>query len=335
MSPSSLITREFEVRNFLEDQTNLDVMTYLAEGFSFRQIADKIRKKHSYVQSKSDFLKKHAIMVFNRWNIDIQALGMVKTAEFYEYREEIKNEILGNEYKNFYLSYLVQVIMGEMKYFAMYTFPEEIRNRIGFEITNWYYTFPHFTLPFFKNGQFEKEFDKIFEEENNENTLPPRGQKIKNPDLIDIYTCRYVQLELGDINLRRYTSRMRDEIGDLVDVRYSTVLARFEKLKEKNIIYPVNPLNFKELPYVNLFFITEYDQIFRFMKTLSRLNIVVAISFTKTGKNILHLQCPYEKGSSIANALSRLDKKSQMFSITNLYVNRGLPYEYYLEKYEK
>ena len=217
MSPSSMPTTEFAVLNFLDTQVNLDVMTFLAEGLSFRQIAYKIGKKHSFVQTRSDFLRNHTMIAGGRWNVDLQALGIVKTVAFYDYKEEIKNEILGNENKNFYLSYLSQVLMGEMKYFAMYNYPEEIRDREGFEVTSWYDTFPRFKVPFFKNRQFENEFKNIFEEEDNENTLPPRGKKIKDFDLIALFICRYIQLESRDINRKRYTRRMNEEIGDLLD----------------------------------------------------------------------------------------------------------------------
>jgi hypothetical protein len=335
MSPPSVIAPEFAVQNFLDNQENLDIMTYLAEGLSFRQIAQKIGKKHSYVQTRSDFLKNNAMMTFGRWNVDVQAIGMVKTAEFCNYKEEIKNEILSDKNRNFYLSYLSQVTMGEMKYFAMYTFPEEIENRIGFEITSWYYTFPHFTRPFFKNRQFENEFERIFEKEDNESSIPPRGERIRDPDLIDIYICRYVQLELGDINLKEYTRRMKEEIGDLIDVHYSTVRTRFQRLRKKKILYPVNPLNFSEISYVNVFFLTACDQIFRFMKTLNKLNIITAISFMSDNRSILFVNCPYDKKNAIANVLSRLDRRSEMFSVTSMYVNRGLPYKYYLDKCKK
>ncbi|KYK31645.1 MAG: hypothetical protein AYK18_16315 [Theionarchaea archaeon DG-70] len=335
MNSTSVLTNEFAVLNFLNSQINLDVMTFLAKGLSFRQIARKIGKKHSFVQTRSDFLRNHAMMVFGRWNVDVQALGMVKTAEFYEYKEEIKNGLLSNETKNFYLSYLSQAIMGEMKYFAMYTYPEEVNDREGTKITSWYYTFPHFTLPFFKNGQFEEEFKKIFEEEDNENLLPPRGEKLKNPDLIDIYICRYVQLELGDVNLKRYARRMKEEIGDLVDVHYSTVRTRFQRLRKKNIIYPVNPLDLMGMSFVRIFCITTYDQVFRFMKTLNQLNIITAISFMENGNSILYIQCPYDTQNAIANILSTLDRRSKIFSVTKMHVNRGLPYKYYLRKLEK
>lgn len=331
MSPS-LIVPTFAMKNFLNDQMNLDIMTYLAKGLSLRQIGQKIGKKHSYVQTKRDFLSGNGIMTFGRWNVDVQALGMAKTAEFYDYREEIKDRVLGDKHSNFYLSYLSLVMKGEMKYFAMYTFPEEVKNREGFEITSWYYTFPHFTLPFFNNKNFENKFEEIFDEEDNNNPLPPRGKKIKNPDLIDMYICRYIQRERGDINLKRYTRRMEEEIGDIIDVRYSTVRTRFQRLKKKNIIYPTHPLNFTEISYVTFFAITAYEQVFRFMKTLNKLNIVTGTSFMKKNRNILLIHCPYDKKNAIANILGTLDRGSQMFSITNMYVNRGLPYKYYLRK---
>jgi len=332
MSPS-LIAPKFHMQNFLNKEMNLDVMTYLARGLSLRQIAQKIGKKHSYVQTKRDFLIGNGMTAFGRWNIDVQALGMVKTAEFYDYKEEIKDGILGDKHKNFYLSYLSQVMMGEMKYFAMYTFPEEVKDRKGFEVTSWYYTFPHFTLPFFKDKHFKEEFEKIFDKENNSNPLLPRGEKIKSPDLIDMYICRFIQHERGDINLKKYTRRMEEEIGDIVDVHYSTIRTRFQRLKKKSVIYPANPLNFTEISYVTFFAITAYEQVFRFMKTLNRLNIITGISFMEN-ENILLIHCPYDKKNTIANILSNLDRESQMFSITDMHVNRGLPYKYYLKKYK-
>lgn len=334
MSPrsSSVIAPQFAVQNFLNEEVNLETMTYLSLGLSYRAIAKKVGTNHSFVQDKSRFLRDYAMMVRGRWNIDVQALGMTKTVEFYDFTEESWSEIMK---RNFYLSYLSQVMMGKMKYLAMYTFPEEVRDRIGSEITSWYYTFPHFNLPFFKNGSFEKEFWRIFEEENNENPLPPRGERIKNPDLIDIYICRFVQTELEDINLRKYTRRMEEEIGDIIDVHYSTVRTKFQRLREKHVIFPSNPINLTEASYVHLFCITSYNQIFRFMKSLDRLNILVAISFMKDGRNILYIHGPYDKQNNIANILSQLDKESQMFSVTNLQVNRGLPYKHYLEENRK
>lgn len=334
MSPPSMFANEFAVLNFLDSQTNLDVMTLLARGLSFRQIAHRIEKKHSFVQTRSDFLRGHTMMAGGRWNVDLQALGIVKTAAFYDYREEIRNEILGNKHKNFYLSYLSQVLMGEMKYFAMYNYPEEIKDKEGFEITSWYYTFPQFKVPFFRNGVFESEFEEIFEEEDNENPFPPRGKKLKDFDLIDLFICRYIQLESEDVNLKRYTRRMEEEIGDLIDVKYSTVRNRFERLRKKNVIYPINPLDFVGISYVRVFCITAYDEIFRFMKTLNKLNIITAISFMED-RNMIYIQCPYDKQHAIANIMCNLDRTCQIFFVTKMYVNRGLPYKYFLKKYEK
>ena len=334
MSPrlSSVIAPQFAVQNFLSEEVNLEIMTYLSKGLSYRATAEKVGTNHSFVQDRNRFLRDHGMMVRGRWNVDVQALGMTKTVEFCDYTENNWNRIME---RNFYLSYLSQVMMGKMKYLAMYTFPEEVQNRTGSEITSWYYTFPHFTLPFFKNKNFEEEFWRIFEEEDNESPLPPRGERIKNPDLIDIYICRFIQTELEDINLREYTKRMKEEIGNIIDVHYSTVRTRFQKLREKHIIFPVNPISLTEASYVHLFCITSSNQIFRFIKSLNTLNILLAISFMKDGRNILYIHAPYDKQNNMANILGELDKEGQMFSVTNLQVNRGLPYKHYLLKYQK
>jgi len=337
MSSSNSLTLSFRMQNFLDSEINLNIMTYLSQGLSFREIGEKIGKKHSFVQTRSDFLKKHKIMTFGRWNVDSYALGMVRTAEFYDYKPEIKNEILSDKSenhnkRNFYLSYFSHVIMGKMRYFAIYAYPEEVKNRTGFEITSWYYFFPHFTLPFFRNDNFEKELENTFESENNKNPLPPRGEKIK-PDLIDIYLCRYIQMELEDVNLREYTRRMEEEIGNLVDVHYSTLRTRFQKLKEKGVIYPVNPLDFEELPFIRFYFITAYPEVFRFCKVLSRLNIITAISFMENNEYMVLVQCPYNTREAVAQFLGNLDQECQIFSTSCIESNRGLPYKYYLQKY--
>jgi len=54
---------------------------------------------------------------------------MAKTVEFYDYTEESWNKIMK---RNYYLSYLSQVMIGTMKYFAMYTFSEDVRGRLPF-----------------------------------------------------------------------------------------------------------------------------------------------------------------------------------------------------------
>ena len=324
MNPSNEDT-EAEFNKFLGSQADLDMITYLSK-------AHRIGKEYLLEKARNDFIDKYSITKFGRWNIDVNALGMTKTIGFYGYSENSWKKIFS---RNLFLSHLSQIEIGIAKYLAMYTFPDE-EEKVGSEISSWYYMFPYFTHPFFENGEFEKKFERIFEEENNRNPLPPRGGKIKKPDLIDMYICRYVQRELGDINLGEYTRRMREEISDLVKVHERAVETRFRRLEEKKIIYPVNPLNFTELSYVDVFFITAYEEVFRFMKTLNKLNIITAISFMENNsKNILYIQCPYDKKNTIANILNELDRKSQIFSIVNTYVNRGLPYRYYLRKYKK
>ena len=333
MNASNLAPADFEVRRFLDDQMNLDIMTYFAEGLHIGQIAEKIGENSTFVQSSIDFLRSHRMMTTStRWNIDVNALGMMKTVEFSKYSEKELGKILD---RNIFLSYLSKIEVGLPRYLAMYTFPSEVEEKIGSEITSWYYIFPHFTPPFFKKGQFERKIESLFEEENNEDPLPPRGERIENPDIIDILICRHIQLELEDINLRRYTESMKEEIGNLIDVNFDTVQSRFQRLKDKNVIYPISPFDFRELAYVEVFFITIYDEIFRFLKALNKINIIAAISFMKDGKKILYVQIPQNRKDAIANILSSLDRESQMFTVTEVYMNRGLPYKYYLKKLGK
>lgn len=325
---------DYKIEDFLNDEKNLDIMTHLSKGLLFSEIAERIEKDPPFVQTQYEFLKKNKMMVKGQWNVNVKALGMVETAEFYEDSERGWDRIFE---RNFFLSYLSRVEMGPTRYLAMYTFPKEVENKAGSEITSWYYTFPEFKLPFFKNGDFEKNLERIFEEENNENPLPSEVQEIKSPnlidaDLIDIYLCRYVQSELEDINLKTYTERMKEEIGDLIGVSDDIVEAKFKRLKEEKVIYAVNPLDFSILSYVYIFFITAYDEIFRLMKALSRLNIITGISFMENGRKILSVHCPHDRKNAIADFLGNLDRESQIYSVTKVHLRRGLPYEYYLEK---
>ena len=329
---SASVAHEYPIRSFLEEEVNLDIMSHLSRGLSFGEVAEKVGKSHSFVQSKCNFLRNHGIMLFGRWNVDVNALDMVKTIHFHGYNEKSLNVIF--EW-NFFLSYLSQIKMGEAKYLAMYTFPNEIKDRIGSEeITSWYFTFPHFEVPFHKDLPLEEEFFKLYEEEDNDDPLPPRGEKIKDPDLVDIYICRFAQQEVEEIDLTEFTIRIEEEIGDIVDVSYDGVKDKFQNLKEKHVIYPIIPFDFTELSFVSIYFITYFKEIFRVMKTLNRFNILTGISFMEENKNLVFVQCPYNKQNEVIQIFDNLDEKNKMFFVTKTYVNRGFPYRYYLEKFK-
>jgi len=319
------------IENFLNDQTNLDVMTYLAKGEPSEKITKKIEIKPLFLESRINFIKKCGLISFGSWNVDVNALGMIKTFEFCDYNEEGWNKLFE---KNFFLSYFSQIEIGKIKYLAMYTFPEEIKDKIGFEMSSWYYTFPSFKAPFFRNDFSKEKFLELYDEETNENPLPSRGEKIENPSLIDFYICRYVQLEVGATDLKKYAGRMKKEIGNIIDISYDEVIKHYQMLKEKNIIYRVSPLNFTNFSFVSFYCITSLRKVFKLMKTLNKFNILTGISFMRGKKSFLIIHCPHESRNTIIRIFDQLNRESEIYFITKIYENRGFPYKYYLEKFK-
>ena len=321
---------ESDIEKLLNDQINLDIITSYSKGKSQREIAEETGKESSYVGSVIQSLRDNRLVEFGRWNVDVQALSMIKTLEFRAFTEDSWNEIYEN---NFFLSYLSRVKIGKTKYLAIYTFPKEIKERVGTEISSWYYSFPHFKIPFFSQNLTEEKFLEQFEEEDNRNPLPHRGEKIENPNIIDFLIGRYVQLEKGDIDLEKCTKEIKGMIGDTIDLSTDEIRAHFEELIRRDIIYPVIPLDFSRISYGRIYSIISSKEIFRLMKTLNKFDIITGISFMEGRKVIILIQCPYESQNVITNILDQLDSENEMYIVTKVYENRSLPYKYYLEKF--
>lgn len=324
-------TQEYKIRNFLRNQENLDVMTYFSKGESFEQIAKRINRTVLSVRSKVGFLRKNKLMLSSGWNIDINALGMVKTLEFCGCTGGGWDKLFE---RDFFLSYFSQIEVGKPKYLAMYTFPNEVKNKIGCEITSWYYTFPHFKEPFF-GFKSKEEFSRLYEKEDNRSTLPPRGERIKDPDLVDLYICRYIQLEAYVVNLEKYAERMKKEIGDITDVSSRIVEEHFQLLKEKNIIYRVIPLDFSSISHSLVYCIVSQEIAIRLMKTLNKLNMITGISFINEERTFLYFQCPLELKYTIVDIFDEVDEENEIYFVREILKNRGIPYKYYLEKHKK
>ncbi|MBU7047833.1 MAG: hypothetical protein HXS54_15460 [Theionarchaea archaeon] len=320
-----------EIRNFLENQENLDVMTYFSKGEPYEEIARRTNKSVHCVKSTIESLKEYRL-VSTGWNIDTDALGMVKTLEFCNCTEDGWDKLFKRDY---FLSYFSQIEVGKPKYLAMYTFPREIRNKIGCEITSWYYTFPHFERPFSIPDNFEEEFFKLYDEEDNRNTLPPRGERIRDPDLIDIFLCKYIQLETDIVNVEDYTKRMKKDIGDITDVSNREVEKRFHMLKEMNIIYRIVPIDFLEISYSLIYCIISREKAFKLMKTLNKFNIITGISFINEKKAFVYLQCPPGSRRTIVDIVDQLDNENEIYFVRETRKIRGIPYKYYLEKHKE
>jgi len=318
-----------DIENLLNNPVTLDIMACYSKGKSHKEVADETEKKPLYVNSVIRSLRDYKLIEFGRWNIDVQALGMIKTLEFRAFTEDSWNEIYEN---NFFLSYLARIKIGKTKYLAMYTFPKEIKKEIGSEISSWYYSFPHFKIPL-RQIPTEKDFFEQFEKENNDRPFPLRGEEIDKPDLIDFLIGKYVQLEKGDIDLKKCTEEINELIGENIDITRDEVEVHFENMKNKNVIYPVVPLDFSRISYGRIYCIISPKKIFKLMKTLNKFNMIVGISFMEGDRDILLIQCPYEFQSTITNIIDQLDRENETYLVTKIYENRSLPYKYYLEKF--
>jgi len=67
----------------------------------------------------------------------------------------------------------------------MFTFPNEIKTKIGENISPYYYNIPQFRAPLLNHDLTLDDFVSVYRNENNENSLPPRGEAI-DPDIIHI-----------------------------------------------------------------------------------------------------------------------------------------------------
>lgn len=335
----SSVTMNSGVAELLNDQTNLDIIASYSRGKSVGEIAKEIGRERPYVNDVIESLRDYHLLQFGRWNIDVQALGMTRTLEFRSFTEDSWNAIYEN---NFFLSYLARVEMvflsslsrvktRETKYLAMYTFPEE-EGKVGTEISSWYYNYPNFRTPFFRQDFNKKSFFEQFEEEDNSNPLVPRGEKIENPSIIDFLICRYVQLEEGDIDFEKCTKEIKEIAGKYIDVSEDEAEARFEDLKNKNVIYPIIPLDFSRISYDRIYSIMSRKEIFRLMKTSNKFNIITGISLMEEKKAFILIQFPHTFQDTVAAILDQLDEENEMYVVASIYENRSIPYKYYLEK---
>ena len=325
------MTESGNIENFLNQQENLDIVFYFSRGKSYREIARKIRKDTSFVKSRIGFLRENGLMPFGRWNVNVNALGMTKTLEFCSCTEGGWNKLFK---RDFFLSYFSQVVVGKAKYLAMYTFPEGVKNKIGSEITSWYYTCPHLEAPFSRDFD-EKRFFEVYEEENNRDPLPPRKEKIRDPEIIDVLISKYAQFETDIINVEEYTKKIERDIGNYTEVSRKEVEKHLRTLENKNVIYPIFPLDFGNISYSLVYCITSRKNIFRIIKTLNKFNIMTGISFLMEKKAFLHIQCPPPSKYAIISIFDQLDRDNEVYFVTKIRYNRGLPYKYYLEKYRE
>ncbi|MBU7047495.1 MAG: hypothetical protein HXS54_13760 [Theionarchaea archaeon] len=348
------MNREYRLRRFFGQQDNLDAIYWLMKGYSYREVGDTIGRPHSFVQRVSNFLRVHGLAVGRQWKADLEALNMTRTFKFYDYIWDDRPEEVKKNEK--FLSYFADVKSGKSSHFVIYTFPNEVNTKIGESISPYYILIPKFKAPLHECDISLDAFGEAYEQENNENPFPPRGELIE-PDIIHIEIARYVELfgkpppdrptdealerideeDLGEINLSRLVEIIKDDIKaegleDKVDATYDIVRNRYNDMVEKNIIYPGFGLDMRKLEYILSFCWIKKDEIYRIMKSFANFNVVTGLAYTEGDKYLLHLQFFKEKEIEILQILDSIDHENEVFKVLEVHDNITVPYEYYFEK---
>lgn len=342
---------EDRLKRFIGEQDNLDTIYWLMKGLSYRKVGEKIGKPHAFVQRKNSFLRNNGLVTGGLWRIDVEAMGMTKKFKFYDrciggWPEEVKE----NDY---FLTYFADIKKGKSQHLAIYTFPDEIEPKTGEHISPYYYLIPKFKAPLLENEISLREFMDVYEHENNDNPLPPRGEQI-DPDIIHIEIGRYIQLfgdlthqeftnkrngaseNKPDINLRKLVRLIREDmkdegLADSIDVTYDIVRNRYNEMLEKNIIYLGFALEMRRLGYVLSFCWIGNSEIYRIMKAFSHFNVITALAYNHHNRYLLHLQYPIDKENVILKILDQLDLNNETFKALTVHCNRVLPYPYYFD----
>ncbi len=332
---------EDRMRRFIEKQDNLDAVYWLTQGLSYREIGEKIGRPHSFIQRVNNFLKNHGLSAGGQWRIDVNAMRMTKTFRFYDYSSDRPKEVVENED---FLTYFADIKMGKSGHFVMFTFPNEVKTKVGEDISPYYYNIPQFKAPLLNNDLKLADFNTVYKSENNESPLPPRGEAI-TPDILHIEIARYVELfgipdndkSTGDdVNFSKLVEIIKEdmEVEKLsTDVTYDIVRNRYNEMLKKNIIYPGFGIQMRRLGYILSFCWINSKEIYRIIKAFSHFNVVCALAYTQTkNKYLLHLQYPGNKEIEIFDILNYLDPQNEIFKVFRVQDNNTLPHPYYFEK---
>jgi hypothetical protein len=347
-----MMNYEDRLERFFGDQDNLDAIYLLMKGKSYREVGEKIGRPHSFVQRVNNFLKNHGLTTGRQWRVDVNALDMTKTFEFFPFGPGKPEGVQKNDK---FLTYYADVKRGTPQHFAMFTFPNEVDKRVGEEITPYYIYVPKFKAPFRENNISLIEFREKLKRHDNSNPLPSRGDPLK-PDIIHIEIAQYVEIfgdpkqatsgissknteetGLSEVNLSNLVDVIKEDMEDSgltgsVDVTYDIVRNRYNEMWKKHIIYPGFGLEMRKLGYMLSFVWIKTDEIYRIMKTFGEFNIISGLAYTKKKKYLLHLQYPKNKEKEIFYILSDIDNENEVFEVLDVHNNRAVPHPYYFEK---
>lgn len=335
----SCVTKCIAETNFFDDQKKLDTVYYLMQGLTYHEISKKIRKRIPYVQRVMDYLKDNGFLYWGRWSPNVYKIGMKKSIAFLDWKD--RNVPKGDNYN--YTTYVNHVEGGEAKILVVYTYPErdesKIKGEIGEPVTPFYYTNPHFTVPFLKKIDLVKEFfDKFDSVRNDQKMLSGtpsfRAEKIYN-DPITVYICRYAEI-LPELKPRDLTDRLEQDFKDYkeIEITYDRIETILNKMKEEEIIFPKNVLHLKPLSYQAALVRIKTEEIYRIMGTFNRFNMLTRVALTPDPEIVyMYIQYPFYQFSEVMKILSQLDPTHKTYIETEFVWGDTIYYQWSLDRY--
>jgi len=333
----SCISKCMEDTNFFNDQRKLDTMFYLMQGFTYRETAEKINKQISYVQRVMDFLRSNGLLYWGRWAPNVYKIGMKKSIAFLDW----KDREMPSRDNPYYETYIHHVQAEDTKVCVIYTYPKEDESKIkgdrGEPVTPFYYTYPRFTVPFFKNIDLIKEFFDIFGSVDNDKKIlsgTPSFEEESCTDPIVVYICRHSEL-LPDLTPSTLTDKLEHDFKDHkeVEINYNKVRETLNWMKEKEVIYPKNALYLKPLSYQSVLVKIRTKEIYRIMGTFNRFNMLTQLALTcDSDVYYLFIQHPSHQFSEVMETLDELDPAHKAYILTKFIDSDTIYYEWSLER---
>ena len=333
------ILRYMKETNFFGDQKKLDTAYYLMQGLTYREIAEKIGSRISYVQRVMDFLRNNGLLHWGRWSPNVYKIGMKKSIAFLDW-EQREMPVKDNRK---YATYASHVQTEETKVLVVYTYPEKdedkIKGDIGEQITPFYYTNTRFTVPFFKRLDLVKEFFDIFDSmDNNEKILmgSPSFETNKVDDHpITVYICKYSEL-LPELTAGMLTEKLEQDFKDYkeIDINFERVRNTLNKMKEEEVIFPKNLLYLKPLSYQASLVKICSKEIYKVMGTFNEFNMLTRVALTNE-KNIyyFYIQYPFYQFSEVMEILDKVNPAHRTYIETKFILGETIWYKWSLEKF--
>jgi hypothetical protein len=327
-----------EETGFLNDQKRLDTIDFLMRGLTYRQIADRLGKRISYVQQVMDFLRDNGLLYWGRWAPNVYRIKMKKSIAFLDWRDK---EIPIRE-NGKYETFVQQVQAKYAKVCAIYTYPIDDENLIkgdrGELITPFYHTYARFTVPLFKEINLVNEFFDIFDSMDNDKKIlsgvPSFEMEPSYTDPITVYICRYAEL-LPDLTPGALTERLESDFksNKSIEVNYNKIRETLSKMKEEGVIFPKNMLWLKPLSYQRVLARVKTNEIYRIMKTFNNFNMLTQVALTKKiDEYYLFIEYPFHQFSEVLEILSKLDPNLETYVLTKLVDKDTIYYQWSLEK---